>query len=335
MAVETLNVSWDKFPNVAKDMFRQLRNDTAFTDVTLVSEDLVHVRAHRVILAAASDIFQSILSNASPSPGNSQPLLYLKGVRHSQLEALLTFVYNGEVEVEEKNLEELMKAAMELQVKGLFKEGEEGSLHRGKKGGKNSSKTFHKNSGEKGQESNLCGKEGDSKDSLKNLVKRITKERTTKEELGVKTALALKGKKTNSLLPNKTKDPLKSLKREDKVEVRKKQSEKVGENLVDLAIIEDLRKDDSGKYPCPYCDFKNTDLSSLRKHLSTHEVVKFTCMWEGCEQKYSNIDSRKRHEKKSHGEVFVDDFGCDKCESRFTLADNLKKHIIDAHSSKK
>ena len=155
MAVETLNVSWDKFPNVAKEMFRQLRNDTAFTDVTLVSEDLVHVRAHRVILAAASDIFQSILSNASPSPGNSQPLLYLKGVRHSQLEALLTFVYNGEVEVEEKNLEELMKAAMELQVKGLFKEGEEGSF---RKGEKNSSKTVHRNRGEKGQEGNLCGK---------------------------------------------------------------------------------------------------------------------------------------------------------------------------------
>ena len=47
MTMETLNVSWDEFPNVAKKIFRQLRSDTAFTDVTLVSEDLVHVRAEK------------------------------------------------------------------------------------------------------------------------------------------------------------------------------------------------------------------------------------------------------------------------------------------------
>ena len=101
MGVDTLNVSWDNFPNVAKEMFHRLRSDTAFTDVTLVSEDLVHVPAHRVILAASSDIFQSILSNTSSTPPGSSishPLLYLRGVRHTQLEALLTFVYEGEVE---------------------------------------------------------------------------------------------------------------------------------------------------------------------------------------------------------------------------------------------
>ena len=72
MAVKTLNVSWNNFQNVAKDMFRQLKSDTDFTDVTLVSEDLVHIRAHKVILAASSDLFQAILRNTSslltPSP---------------------------------------------------------------------------------------------------------------------------------------------------------------------------------------------------------------------------------------------------------------------------
>ena len=65
MAVKTLNVSWNNFQNVAKDMFRQLKSDTDFTDVTLVSEDLVHIRAHKVILAASSDLFQAILRNTS------------------------------------------------------------------------------------------------------------------------------------------------------------------------------------------------------------------------------------------------------------------------------
>ena len=332
MTVETLNVSWDEFPHVAKKMFHQLRSDTAFTDVTLVSEDLVHVRAHRVILAASSDIFQSILSNTS-SLGSSQPLLYLKGVRHSQLEALLTFVYDGEVELEEKHLEELMRAAKELQVKGLFKEGEEGNGQKGKKIAKAGKRTTKSELIFK--ESALCENEKDSKGALRDLVKRITKERTTKEDPAENT-----GTKRKILALPLLKDSSRSLKRENDVEVKKRpgaggQIEKVEENLVDLATIEDVKKDESGKYPCPYCDFKNRDLSSLRKHLSTHEDVKFTCMWEGCDQKYSNIDSRKRHEKKAHGEVHADDFGCDKCESRFTLPDDLKKHIVAAHSSKK
>ena len=330
MTVETLNVSWDEFPNVAKKIFRQLRSDTAFTDVTLVSEDLVHVQAHRVILAASSDLFQSILSNTS-SLGSSQPLLYLKGVRHSQLEALMTFVYDGEVELEEKHLEELMRAAKELQVKGLFKEGEEGNGHREKKvakAGKTCSKTT--NSELKLKESSLCEKEKESKSALTDLIKRITKERTSRKDPLENTDIILK----TTALPLLKKDSFRSLKRENNVKERAGgQVEKVEENLVDLATIEDVKKDESGKYPCPYCDFKNRDLSSLRKHLATHEDVKFTCMWEGCDQKYSNTDSIKRHEKKAHGEVHVDDFGCDKCKSRFTMPDDLKKHIVDAHTS--
>ena len=317
MGAETLNVAWDNFPNVAREMFHQLRSDTAFTDVTLVSEDLVHIRAHRVILAASSNIFQNILSKTS-SPGSSQPLLYLKGVRHSQLEALLTFVYEGKVEVEEKQLEELMRAAMELKVKGLFREGDEGVGHRGKQGvkaEKDKTTTVKKSEATK-PESSSCKKEKDSKSALIDLIKRITSEKKPQEN----TATRL------------MEDPLKILTNKNVKEAVEKQMDKVEENLVDLTTIEDAVRDDSGNYLCPHCDFKTKDLARLRNHLTTHEDVKFTCMWEGCDQKYANINGRKRHEKKVHA---VDDFGCDKCGSSFTLPEDLKKHIVDAHSRKR
>ena len=176
------------------------------------------------------------------------------------------------------------------------------------------------------QESNLCGKEKDSKTALIDLIKRITSEKQPKEDLVENAATG----------PNE--DPLKILKNKNEKEVKEKQMvnqkvEKAEENLVDLTTIEDAVRDKSGNYPCPHCDFKTKDLARLRNHFTTHEDVKFTCMWEGCDQKYANINGRKRHEKKIHGDV--DDFGCDKCDSMFTLPDDLKKHIVDAHSRKR
>ena len=115
MAPVTLSVSWDDFPNVATSLFNDLSTDTAFTDVTLVSEDLQQVRAHRVILAASSTLLGSVLATLT----RPDPLLYLKGVQHQQLEALLAFIYQGKVEVEEDMLDVFMEAATELGVKGL------------------------------------------------------------------------------------------------------------------------------------------------------------------------------------------------------------------------
>ena len=70
----TLSVSWDDFPKVATNLFNDLSNDSAFTDVTLVSEDLQQVRAHRVVLAASSNILGNILAALN----RPDPLLYLK-----------------------------------------------------------------------------------------------------------------------------------------------------------------------------------------------------------------------------------------------------------------
>ena len=313
MAVKTLNVSWNNFQNVAKDMFRQLKSDTDFTDVTLVSEDLVHIRAHKVILAASSDLFQAILRNTS-SPNS---LLYLKGVHHDHLEALMTFVYDGEVEVEEKNLEELMRVAMELQVKGLFKENDE-EKRKGYSSMSNDTKNAENNSFET----------EDSKATMKNIVKKVTKKTA---ESSVEKAIRVP--KSRSSLTHT--HGLSVLKVEDKDEEKRKRADgqiaKADENLVDLAALEDIRKDRSGEYSCPCCQFKNRDLYKLRKHITSHGGAKFTCMWEGCTQKYSSTDSRKRHEKKVHS----DSIGCDKCDLRFKLPEELKTHIVETHFVKK
>ena len=78
------------------------------------------MKSHKLVLAASSPIFHDLLTK-HPHP---HPLVYLKGTRLQDLKALLSFAYCGEVELEQEMLESFLKAAEELQVKGLTKYGE-------------------------------------------------------------------------------------------------------------------------------------------------------------------------------------------------------------------
>ena len=53
---------------------------------------------------------------------NSQPLLYMKGIHQRELEAVLNFMYHGEVNVAQDALNAFLAVAEELAVKGLTTE---------------------------------------------------------------------------------------------------------------------------------------------------------------------------------------------------------------------
>ena len=92
-----------------------LREDKAFTDVTLVCEDGQQLEAHKIILAATSPVFQKILEgNKHP-----HPLIYLRRVHFQQLVHIFDFLYHGEANVHQKDLESFLALAEELKLKGL------------------------------------------------------------------------------------------------------------------------------------------------------------------------------------------------------------------------
>jgi len=85
-----------------------------FLDVTIACDD-DQIDAHKVILSAASPFFETILKR---NP-HQHPLLYLRGTRRKDIEALLCFIYSGETQVLNDELEEFMALANSLQVHGL------------------------------------------------------------------------------------------------------------------------------------------------------------------------------------------------------------------------
>ena len=111
-----VNLSWNEFQSCTRDAFHSLMEDTHFTDVTLVCEDDKQVKAHKIILSSCSSFFNKILTK-NPT-GNL--LIYLKGIRYTELRAILNFIYLGKTSVKEDELEYFMIAAKELEIKELY-----------------------------------------------------------------------------------------------------------------------------------------------------------------------------------------------------------------------
>jgi len=114
MATEKFCLRWNDFESNISTAFRELRDDKDFFDVTLACED-EQIQAHKVILSACSPFFRGVLRR---NP-HAHPLLYLKGVKFTDLQSVLSFMYHGEVNVAQEELNSFLAVAEELRVKGL------------------------------------------------------------------------------------------------------------------------------------------------------------------------------------------------------------------------
>lgn len=115
MASEKFCLRWNDFEANISSAFREIRDDKEFFDVTLASEDENQIQAHKVIIGACSPFFRNILRKNS----HNHPLLYLKGVKYKDLVSVLNFMYHGEVNVAQDDLNSFLAVAEELRVKGL------------------------------------------------------------------------------------------------------------------------------------------------------------------------------------------------------------------------
>merc|ERR1712129_255363 len=112
---EKLCLKWNDFQDNAICAFGTLREDREFADVTLACEDGQQVEAHKIILASSSPFFFNLLiRNKHP-----HPLIYMRGLKPENLIAMVDFLYFGEANVSQKNLDSFLALAEELQIKGL------------------------------------------------------------------------------------------------------------------------------------------------------------------------------------------------------------------------
>ena len=114
---ERFSLKWNDFQSVVSQSFSVLRREEDFYDVTLVSDDQTQIPAHKLVLSASSHFFKSILKR---NP-HSHPLLYLSGVNSANLNLILDYIYQGEVQVNQEHLESFLEVAQRLKLPGSSK----------------------------------------------------------------------------------------------------------------------------------------------------------------------------------------------------------------------
>jgi len=101
---------------ILKNLKDYLRTDNDHLDVTLACEGNQQIKAHKVILSAGSLFFREVLSNAK----HPDPFIFLGGgVRMTDLQSVVEYIYLGETKVASNDLEEFVKTAQLLQVTGM------------------------------------------------------------------------------------------------------------------------------------------------------------------------------------------------------------------------
>ena len=114
VSTEKFCLRWNDFESNISTAFQELREDKDFFDVTLACDD-DQIQGHKVILSACSPFFRSILRRNR----HEHPLLYLKGVKYADLVSVLNFMYHGEVNVAQDELNSFLAVAEDLKIKGL------------------------------------------------------------------------------------------------------------------------------------------------------------------------------------------------------------------------
>ena len=113
---ERFSLKWSDFQSVVSQSFSVLRQEADFYDVTLVTDDHTQISAHKLVLSASSDLFKSILRKNHLS----HPLLYLSGVDSTSLGFVLDYIYHGEFEIYQNELDNFLEVAQKMKIDGLL-----------------------------------------------------------------------------------------------------------------------------------------------------------------------------------------------------------------------
>jgi len=310
MSEQKLNITWSDFEDNASRSFKKLWHDEQFTDVTLATCDDQQINSHKVILSSCSSFFKNILLK---NP-HQKPVLYLKDVRHKDLELILQFIYMGECQVDQEDIEEFLAVGKDLKINGLKEQDAEEDTHPNINNIKEEPIDIEE--GETINFNKVYNSEGivfPTPNNNKNAHERFACDQC------YYTA------------------PRQSVLRGHKASVHGSPLDSGDSNWEDheLSAVVLPSRDEDGKLPCKKCEYRAPTVSTYKRHvLGVHEgikryvqIKKYQC--DQCDYKAGRLRMLKAHKVNKH--EADKPYPCDLCDYQALSAHILKIHKTSKH----
>ena len=113
---EKFSLKWNDFHSNVSKSFSLLRNEDYLHDVTIVSDDNEHIAAHKLVLSTCSEYFKSIFMKNK----HSHPLVCLDGVSSDDVRNMLDYIYNGDLQIFQEDLDRFLNIAQRFKLEGLI-----------------------------------------------------------------------------------------------------------------------------------------------------------------------------------------------------------------------
>ena len=116
MTGEKFSVSQKDFELCKDTLLKDALNEKCFTDVTIACNDDKQIDAHRIILSSQSLFFRRIFKVND----RRDMLIYLPTISSDDLQTMLEFLYSGQAEIGEHDLENFISVGKIFEIKGLM-----------------------------------------------------------------------------------------------------------------------------------------------------------------------------------------------------------------------
>ena len=115
MKIETFDVKWHSFTDHLKIMLHKIRSSGLYTDVTFICDDQKELKAHMNVVGACSPVLRNIFSLLK----GDNHTIYLRGIKHAEMESLLEFMYLGEARILSDRVNDFLTVAKDLEIEEL------------------------------------------------------------------------------------------------------------------------------------------------------------------------------------------------------------------------
>ena len=273
-AEDKYSIQWQDYKNSASSSFGLIREEKHLSDVTLVTSDEALVDAHKVVLSATSKFFKNLFKKLR----DQKPVIYLGTVTEKNLNYLMEYIYTGETQVIQQELDEFLKIAQNFQINGLHKD-----LEKTDKMQKKSETPPKFNPSVKNSFS--------LKPRIKTEVK--LKEENLEKQVDTTTLFGEILLEDGDSEEKRKVTPLEEVNM--LIEPKMTKIKVSSEEEVDRIVIESSEKV-GGLYHCKHCVYKSKFRHNTAKHIETHlEGLTYTCSI--CDKQYTSRNSLYQHQR--------------------------------------